>query len=74
MPIKQVEVQEAQGRFRELVDQVIAGTEFILTDEARPVARIVPVSARTAGLHSETIWISPDSDEPLPDEFWTGSE
>jgi hypothetical protein len=27
---------------------------------------------RVAGLHNGSIWISPDFDAPLPDNFWTG--
>ena len=36
----------------------------------------VPVSTkpRIPGLHRGAIWTSEDFDEPLPDEFWTGSE
>lgn len=36
----------------------------------------VPVSPkpRVPGLHPGAIWTSEDFDEPLPDEFWTGSE
>jgi len=36
----------------------------------------VPVSTkpRVPGLHPGAIWTSEDFDEPLPDEFWAGSE
>jgi len=36
----------------------------------------VPVltKPRVPGLHPGAIWTSEDFDEPLPDEFWTGSE
>jgi len=39
-----------------------------------PVARLVPISVRAAGLHAGAIWTSPDFDEPLPDEFWMGDK
>ena len=34
----------------------------------------VSVKPRISGLHRGAIWTSEDFDEPLPDEFWTGSE
>ncbi len=33
-----------------------------------------PVSARVPGLHRGAIWMSPDFDEPLSEEFWAGTE
>jgi hypothetical protein len=32
-----------------------------------------PQKSRTAGLNKGKIWVSDDFDEPLPDNFWTGS-
>lgn len=31
-------------------------------------------SRKIAGLNRGAIWMSEDFDEPLPDEFWTGTE
>jgi len=72
MSVKQIDVQEAQSRLRELLIQIRSGAELIITDEMKPVARPVPISPRVAGLNLGAIWTSPDFDEPLPDEFWTG--
>jgi len=36
-------------------------------------ARLVPISSRVAGLPTGAIWTSPDFDEPLSEEFWTGN-
>lgn len=72
MLTKQIDVKEAQERFEELLSQVASGEEWILKDGETPIARIVPVSSRTAGLHEGSIWMSPDFDEPLPEKFWTG--
>ena len=73
-----VEVDEAQVRLRELLYLVAAGTEVILTDGETPLARLVPIAgqprARVAGLHTGAIQISDDFDDPLPDDFWTGTE
>ncbi len=71
--LKQIDVKEAQARFQELLAQIALGVEWILTDGMTPVARLVPVSGRVAGLHAGAIWVSPDFDEPLPDEFWMGN-
>lgn len=73
MSVKQIDIQEVQTRWQELLAQVISGIELILTDETGPVARLVPVSSRVAGLHSGAIWTSQDFDEPLGDEFWVGN-
>jgi antitoxin (DNA-binding transcriptional repressor) of toxin-antitoxin stability system len=73
MLTKQIDVKEAQTRLQELLSQIASGVEWVLTDRMTPVARLVPISVRVAGLHAGAIWTSPDFDEPLPDEFWTGN-
>jgi antitoxin (DNA-binding transcriptional repressor) of toxin-antitoxin stability system len=73
MLTKQIDVKEAQVRLQELLSQIASGVEWILTDGLTPVARLVPISSRVAGLHAGAIWTSPDFDEPLPEEFWTGN-
>jgi antitoxin (DNA-binding transcriptional repressor) of toxin-antitoxin stability system len=72
MLTKKMDVKEAQARLHELLSQTASGVEWILTDGLTPVARLVPMFSRVAGLHSGTIWTSADFDESLPDEFWTG--
>jgi prevent-host-death family protein len=76
MLTKTVDVREAQENLTELVSEVAAGTEVILTQESIPVVRMVPIVSstplRVAGLHPGAIWTSDDFDEPLPDEFWLG--
>ena len=76
MQTKTVNVHEAQTRLVELLSLVAAGTEIILTEGSTPLARIVPMTEatpRVAGLHPGAIWTSEDFDDPLPDEFWTGT-
>ncbi len=73
-----IEVHEAQTRLPELVAQVLAGAEVILTEGTVPLVRLVPVTkptstSRVAGLHSGAITISDGFDAPLPDDFWTGT-
>jgi len=77
MQTKTVDVAEAQTNFAELLSLVAAGTEIILTEDERPLARLVPMTSptppRVAGLHRGAAWTSDDFDEPLPEEFWTGT-
>ena len=77
MQTKTVDVHEAQTRLVELLSLVSAGTEIILTAGNTPLARIVPMAGaltpRVAGLHPGAIRTSEDFDEPLPEDFWTGT-
>ena len=77
MQTKTVDVHEAQTHLVELLSLVTAGTEIILTEGHTPLARIVPMAGvttpRVAGLHAGAIRSSEDFDEPLPEEFWTGT-
>jgi len=71
METETVDVSEAQANLRVLLDRVSAGVEIILSENEKPIARLLPVSERIAGLHTGLIWTSNDFDEPLPNEFWT---
>ena len=77
MQTKTVDVHEAQTHLVELLSLVTAGTEIILTEGSTPLARIVPmtgaIAPRVVGLHPGAIWTSEDFDDPLPEEFWTGT-
>ena len=73
MQTEKVEVGEAQAHLREILDRVNAGIQVILSENERPVARLVPFSQRIAGLHADSIQTGKDFDEPLPDDFWTVS-
>ncbi len=83
MTTKTVDIYGDHIELPELLSLVKAGTEVILTDGEVPLARLVPLNAppandvampRIPGLHAGAIWTSDDFDEPLPDEFWTGTE
>lgn len=67
-----IEVQKADQKLKELLNEVAAGREVIFKEGNQLVARLVPAGKRIAGLHSGMVKISPDFDEPLSDEFWTG--
>jgi prevent-host-death family protein len=74
MQVETVDVAEAQANLKGVLDKVTAGVQVILSENEKPVARLIPISQRIAGLHAGSIWTSPDFDEPLPDEFWAGGK
>lgn len=74
-----VNLKDAQTRLAELLTLAQAGNEIIIADNGQPLARLVPIAEpprkrRIADLDHGKIWMSADFDDPLPDEFWTGSK
>jgi antitoxin (DNA-binding transcriptional repressor) of toxin-antitoxin stability system len=69
---KMIDIQEAQARLKELLATGLQDGELVLTQDDKPIARIIPIPSRVAGLHAGAIWTRADFDEPLPDGFWTG--
>jgi hypothetical protein len=66
------------------LDEIVKLTKQLsLLDKVRLIEEIAPQieqelkatqpTPRKAGLHAGAIWTSDDFDEPMPDEFWTGS-
>ena len=78
MPSQTVTIDEAQSQLADLVVIASEGSEIIITQNGKPLARLVPIAKsnkkRIAGLNRGSIWTSEDFDEPLPDEFWLGQE
>lgn len=76
MVTKIIDVTHVDSQFAELLALLAEGTEVILTDGVKPLARLVPFKERTgervAGLHSGSIHMAEGFEEPLPDEFWMG--
>ena len=74
MAPKIVTVQEAEGHLLELIRLVENGTEVVIAYENQPKAKLVPLGSapkkRLFGQHQGKIWVSPDFDDPLPDDFW----
>jgi len=64
-------VHEAKTHLSRLLDRVAQGEEIVIAKSGRPVAKLVRVAAepRTPGRLKGRIRISPDFDEPLPDEI-----
>jgi len=73
MPTKTIDLNKEPPNLEGLLSLVAQGTEVVLTEGDIPIARLVPVGKRVAGLHAGSIWTSEDFDEPFPDEFWTGT-
>ena len=69
-----VTIQEAQARLPELIHRLTAGDEVVITENNRPVARLVqsappPSRRRQLGTMKGTVlYIAPDFDAPL-EEF-----
>jgi prevent-host-death family protein len=78
MPSQIVSVDEAQSQFVNLLAIASQGGEVIITQNGKPLARLVPIAQpkkkRIAGLNRGSIQMSEDFDEPLSDEFWLGQE
>ena len=66
-----ISVQEAQATLPELIHQLTAGDEVIITDHDVTVARLVAVPAarvpRLGSLRGTVIYMAPDFDAPLDD-------
>jgi prevent-host-death family protein len=67
---KTVDIHEAKQKLKELLSLAAEGEEIVITENSTPLARLVAMPERIAGLHAGTIWTSDDFDDPLPDEFW----
>jgi prevent-host-death family protein len=78
MPTKSIDVNEAAITLPDLLTLVAEGTEIILTRDNTPLARIVSAETnrqpRIPGLHPGAIRTSDDFDQPLPEEFWLGTQ
>ncbi|MBM4034142.1 MAG: toxin-antitoxin (TA) system antitoxin [Planctomycetes bacterium] len=72
MKTETVDIEHAQAHLKELVQRAISGVQVVLSEYDKPVAQIVPLRRRVAGLHAGEIWTSDDFDDPLPEDM--GSE
>lgn len=65
-----VNMHQAKSDLSRLVARAIEGDEVVIMRRGQPVARLVPVrQRRVGGLDRGKIWISPDFDDPLPEEL-----
>jgi len=67
----QLTIQEAATKLPELIQEVLAGEEVVLTQDATPVAKLVAVAStapqRRFGSLKGKITIPPEFDDPLPE-------
>jgi prevent-host-death family protein len=74
--VTQVNLYDAKTQLSRLVDRAAAGEEIIIAKGGRPLARLVPLAARTQpralGLLAGEVWVGPDFDAPLPDDLAAG--
>jgi len=70
---KTVNVHEAKTQLSRLLLRVGMGEEVIIARAGKPVARLVPFNEKTQrrvpGSARGKIWVSPDFNAPLPEEF-----
>lgn len=67
-----VNIHEAKTHLSRLLLEVENGQEVTIARAGRPIARLVaaePPRKRQLGLERGQIWIAPDFDDPMPDEW-----
>jgi len=74
MATKIVTVQEAGGHLLELISLAEQGEEVVIVHNDQAKVKLVPFGQppqkRVFGQHRGKVWMSPDFDDPLPDDFW----
>lgn len=74
MSPKIVTVEEAESRLLELIGLAERGEDIVIAHEDQPKVKLVPIGRvpkqRVFGQNRGKIWMSPDFDDPLPDDFW----
>ena len=72
-----IDISKHPTQLADLLALVGAGTDVIITQDNKTVARLVPMSdstERIGNLNPHSIQTSDDFDAPLPDAFWLGNE
>ncbi|MBD2356064.1 type II toxin-antitoxin system Phd/YefM family antitoxin [Tolypothrix sp. FACHB-123] len=73
-----VNAAEATTKFAELLSQVLLGEEVVIAEQGIPLARLVPIantsSPRIPGLDKGKVFMTPDFNEPLPEEILSDFE
>lgn len=68
-----VNIHEAKTHLSRLLEKVGQGEEVVIARSGKPVARLVAVtessSRRQPGGARDTLWVSEDFDDPLPEEI-----
>jgi prevent-host-death family protein len=74
---KTVNIHAAKTNLSELIAEAEAGVDVVIARNGKPAVRLVPVKRkkkpkrldRRPGQMKGKIWISPDFDDPLPDDI-----
>ena len=69
-----IPIQEAQANLRELIHSLTPGTELVITENDRPIARLVSEAEpaakpprRLGTMKGTVLYMAPDFDAPLED-------
>ncbi|CAA6605861.1 conserved hypothetical protein [Rhodospirillaceae bacterium LM-1] len=66
-------MHQAKTQLSKLVERARMGEEVVIAKSGHPLVKLVPVSEksrkRPMGLYAGQIWMSPDFNDPLPDEY-----
>lgn len=68
----EVNIHQAKTQFSKLLQRALAGEEVIISRAGRPVAKLVPVAARSRrsfGIDRGVFEVPDDFDSPLPDDL-----
>ena len=70
-----VNIHEAKTHLSRLLEKVGQGEEVVIARSGKPVARLVAVTdpppRRLPGSAKDSLWVSDDFDDPLPEEIQT---
>jgi prevent-host-death family protein len=71
-PMLTISFQDAQANLSELIQRLTPGDEVVITDNQRPVARLLPTSPPPAErklgtVRGTVLYMAPDFDAPLDD-------
>lgn len=78
-----VTIEEASAQFAELIEKAASGEEIYISSVGAPAIRLTPVAAennpterplppRIPGLGKGQVWIAPDFDSSMPDDWLDG--
>jgi prevent-host-death family protein len=66
-----VSIEQAQAQLPDLIHRLVPGEEVLITENNRPVARLVPTivaaERRLGTLQGTVLYMAPDFDAPLED-------
>lgn len=72
-----VDIKEAQSELARFLTMALRGMDVVIAQDDVPLVRLVPINPapkRVADLHKGAMVMRDDFNDPLPDEFWLGTE